>query len=76
MHRNQARMLHSSSIIIVVLRRFANRLVCWSRNREGGAVFVGQKMIALKFSNDVIAVAIRKKGVTVSGSCSDRWEDT
>lgn len=50
--------------------------VDWSRNSEGGEVFVGQKMIALKFANDVVAVAIRNKGVTVSGSCSDRWEDT
>ena len=69
-------MLQSSSIIFVVLRRFASGLVYWSRNSEGGAVFVGQKMIALKFANDVVAVVIRNKGVTVSGSCSDRWEDT
>lgn len=33
-------MLHSPSIIFVVRRRFASRLVCWSRNSaEGGAVF-------------------------------------
>lgn len=33
-------MLHSPSIIFVVHRRFASRLVCWSRNSaEGGAVF-------------------------------------
>lgn len=70
-------MLHSSSIIFVVHRRFASRLVCWSRNSiDGGAVFVGQTMIALKFANDAVTVAFRNKGVTISGSCSDRWEDT
>jgi hypothetical protein len=61
MRRNQAGMLHSSSITFVVLRRFASRLVCWLRNSEGGIVFVGQKILALKFANDVVAVTICNK---------------